>query len=291
MTSTSTGRKYRIKRVCQIWKICRSTLYNHRKEALPNHRRGPIGPCPDDDLVERIKSILKTSYFIGEGYRKVWARLRFENTRTSKERVRRLMRENNLQSTKRPKREHTHKIHDGRITTDSPDEMWGMDATSTITREEGTATIFIAVDHCTQECIGIHASKSGKTEQALEPLRQGVRYTFGNYDVKSASGLSIRHDHGSQYISKKFQSELRFLGITSTPSYVGEPQCNGVSERFIKMLKEQILHINCFKTVEDLRRALLTFKDVYNAGWLVQKHKYKTPNQVRNSFLTTKKVA
>jgi len=291
MTSASTGKKYGIKRVCRTWNICRSTLYNHRKEAKPTQRRGPTGACPDAELVERIRSVLKQSFFVGEGYRKVWARLRFEGTKTSKERVRRVMRENNLQSTKRPRKEETHKVHDGRITTDAPDEMWGMDATSVITREEGTATIFIAVDHCTQECIGIHASKSAKTEQALEPLRQGVKHSFGNYDIKSASGLSIRHDHGSQYISKKFQAELRFLGITSTPSYVREPQCNGVAERFIKMLKEQILHIRYFKTVEDLRQALLKFKEVYNAGWLVQKHKYQTPNQVRDSFLTTKKVA
>jgi hypothetical protein len=34
------------------------------------------------------------------------------------------------------------------------------------------------------------------------------------------------------------------------------------------------LHIRYLKTVEDLRLALLNFKEVYNAGRLVQKNKY-----------------
>ncbi len=79
---------------------------------------------------------------MSEGYRKVWARLRACGTRTSKERVRRIMREYHLQSTQRPRRERVSKARDGRITTDAPDELWGMDATSTVTTEEGTATIF-----------------------------------------------------------------------------------------------------------------------------------------------------
>ena len=137
------------------------------------------------------------------------------------------MRENNLQATQRPRKEGGQRVHDGRITTDTPDEMWGMDATSTVTIEEGTATIFIAVDHCTQEYVGIHASKSAKADQALEPLRQAMRHSFDAYGENEGLGVSIRHDHGSQYISKTFQDELRFLGITSTPSFVGEPQCAG----------------------------------------------------------------
>jgi len=50
----------------------------------------------DADLVEAIRQVLADSPFHGEGYRKVWARLRHAGLRTSKERVRRLMRENGL---------------------------------------------------------------------------------------------------------------------------------------------------------------------------------------------------
>ena len=144
--------------------------------------------------------------------------------------------------------------HDGTITTEAPDQMWGMDATSCLTRQEGTATVFVVVDHCASECIGVHAAKPGTRFEAVEPLRQGVRALFGGYEKGSAAGLQARHDHGSQYVSDYFQDELRFLGITSSPAFVREPEGNGVAERFIRTLKEQLLWVRPFATVEELRR-------------------------------------
>ena len=101
--------------------------------------------------------------------------------------------------------------HDGTITTDRPDELWGTDATACLTTREGNAMVFIAVDHCTQECVGIHAARPGTRFEALEPLRQGLRAHHGGYGPGVAAGLSRRHDHGSQYLSDHFQGELRFL--------------------------------------------------------------------------------
>ena len=139
----------------------------------PPAKRGPLGPCSDSELVDRIRRVLADSPFYGEGYRKVWAKLRFAGLRTSKERVRRLMRQHGLQAPQRTGHPHGPKAHDGTIITEQPDVMWGTDATTTITVEEGQAYVFISVDHCTFECTGIHASASGNRFEALEPLRQG----------------------------------------------------------------------------------------------------------------------
>jgi hypothetical protein len=75
------------------------------------------------ELVGHIRRVLAESPFHGEGYRKVWARLRYRGIRTSKERVRRLMREHGLQAPHRAGRPHGPKAHDGSITTERPDEM------------------------------------------------------------------------------------------------------------------------------------------------------------------------
>ena len=45
-----------------------------------------------------------------------------------------------------------------------------------------------------------------------------------------------------------------------------EPEGNGVAERFIRTLKEQLLWVQTFDTVEELRLALLEFKERYNRG-------------------------
>src|SRR5262245_60763148 len=159
--------------------------------------------------------------------------------------------------------------------------MWGMDATSCLTRREGTATVFVVVDHCAAECIGIHAARPGTRFEAVEPLRQGVATIFGRYEARAAAGLLARHDHGSQYMSDYFQDELRFLGIESSPAFVREPEGNGVAERFIRTLKEQLLWVRTFETVEDLRLALHEFKERYNCGWLCERHAHQTPAAVR----------
>ena len=59
-------------------------------------RRGPVGAAPDAVLVGHIRRVLEASPFHGEGYRKAWAKLRVAGIRSSKERVRRLMREHDL---------------------------------------------------------------------------------------------------------------------------------------------------------------------------------------------------
>ena len=145
--------------------------------------------------------------------------------------------------------------------------------------------MFIAVDHYSAECVGIHAARSGTRFEALEPIRQGVRRCFGAFAEDAARGLAVRHDHGSQYMSDVFQTELRFLGIDSSPAFVRAPEGNGCAVRFIRTLKENLLWVHTFDIVEQLRRALLTFRDTYNATWLIERHGFRTPDAVRQRQL------
>ena len=138
--------------------------------------------------------------------------------------------------------------------------------------------MFIAVDHCNSECIGIHADRSANRFQALEPIRQGVTRHFGAVAKDIATGLKLRHDHGSNYMSNDFQKEIDFLGIKASPSFVREPEGNGVAERFIRTLKENLLWVRDFETIEELRLALIEFARWYNDNWLVARHRYKNPS-------------
>ena len=191
------------------------------------------------------------------------------------------MRENALSAYKRPGRPHGPKAHDGTIKTQRVDEMWGTDMTATLTVAEGNAAIFFAIDHCSLEVVGIHAAKRGTRFEALEPIRQGVRHSFGAFGQDVARGLTLRHDHGSQFIADDFQQEIAFLGIKDSASYVREPQGNGIAERFVRILKENLLWIRSFQTVEELRLALLAFKETYNRQWRIGRHGYRSPAQVR----------
>ena len=46
-----------------------------------------------------------------------------------------------------------------------------------------------------------------------------------------------------------------------------------------------------FATIEELRMALIDFMRIYNEQWILERHDYQTPNQVRQSLLQEKAKA
>lgn len=92
-------------------------------------------------------------------------------------------------------------------------------------------------------------------------------------------------------MSEDFQAELRFLGMMSSPAFVRAPEGNGVAERFIRTLKEQLLWVQTFRPVEDLRVALQAWLVTYNEQWLVERHGFRSPAQVRRELLATQEAA
>ena len=287
-TSPFAERRYGVVRVTRQWEIARSSFYHQRVlAARPDRvlrRRGPKTAWSDAGLLGKIREVLAASPFYGEGHRKVWARLRFQQVRTSKARVLRLMREAELLAPSRtlPKAGNP---HTGTIITERPNQVWASDHTMTATVEEGPVTVFVAVDHCTTECVGIHAAKKATRFEALEPVRQAVRDYCGGFRAGAAAGIRNRHDHGSQYMSDDYQAEIAFLGMESSPSFVRQPECNGCVERFIRTLKEQLLWARTFQNVEELRQALAEFRERYNQRWIVQRLGYLTPAQARQQLL------
>ena len=85
-----------------------------------------------------------------------------------------------------------------------------------------------------------------------------------------AHGLSVGHEHKSQYMSDHFQKEIAFLGIESSSVFVRAPEGIGCAERFIRTLKENLLWVRHFETIEELRQALLAFRETYNTTWLIR---------------------
>src|SRR3712207_4332553 len=158
--------------------IARRTLPPHQLAQRAEVRSGPA-PMPSwSDTSAPRSSPLLASRLHGEGHRKVRARLRHTGVRTSARRVRRLMGQHGLLAPHRVGRPAA-RAHDGTITTAAVDVMWGTDMTETVTLAEGRARVFVALDHCSGECVGSHAAPSGDRFEALEPIRQGVLRHFG----------------------------------------------------------------------------------------------------------------
>ena len=83
----------------------------------------------DRELLGEIRGVLQESPFVGEGHRKVWARLRRRGVRTSRKRVLRLTRGAGLLAPTARVRKRAQRLHDGTITVTVPDTLWATDAT------------------------------------------------------------------------------------------------------------------------------------------------------------------
>lgn len=283
--SISLQRIVPLKTACEFAGVARSSVYYARSAEVvglrPLMRRGPQGAHTDAELVGHMREVLAASPFLGEGYRKVWAKLRFRGIRSSKARVLRLMREHGLRAPVKSGAPRGPRAHEGSIIPPAPDMRWGTDLTATWTSTEGSVSVMLAVDHHTAEILGIHAAKRATRWEALEPIRQAVRRRFGQIRQKVAAGIELRHDHGSQYISDDFQQEIDFLGLRSSPAFVRAPEGNGCVERAIRTLKEQLLWVKSFDTIEELRRGLLEWAEIYNEHWMLERHGFKSPAQRR----------
>jgi len=249
-----------VRRVCSAWGLARSTFYAAPPGSEPA-RRGPSPAVSDEELYALIADDLACSPFSGEGHRMVWARLRISGVRTSRRRVLRLMREHGLLSPRRV-RQGKGVSHEGTITTDAPDLMWGSDGTRVQTAEEGMCWIFSAVDHYSCEVVGSHVCKRGDRFAALQPVSQGLAKHFEGVTADVGRGLSLRMDNGTQYVSDHFRNQVRFWGVEASYASIEQPQTNGVAERFFRTLKEQIIHGRIYRTVADLREAVETFIDL-----------------------------
>lgn len=58
---------------------------------------------------------------------------------------------------------------------------------------------------------------------------------------------------------------------------MGELECNGVAERFIRTLEEECLYLHDFESLAEGRREVGVFIERYNQGWLLERQEYRTP--------------
>lgn len=285
--SPATDQAYGVERVCSVWEVPRSSFYASRAEvapaakASPSAKRGPKTSMTDENLLSLIRADLEASPFHGEGHRKVWARLRIlQGVRVSRKRVLRIMRDHQLLSPYRGRR-HEGEAHTGEIITAEPNDMWGTDGIRVLTVDDGWGWIFTAVEHWNAECVGWHVCKTGNRFAALEPIAMGVERIFGHVERDVARGLSLRIDHGTQYLADHFLNQVRFWGIHPSFAFVEQPQTNGVAERFNRTLREQALAGRIFRNLEEVRTAVAEFVERYNQHWRLEKLGYLSPVMAR----------
>jgi putative transposase len=210
--------------------IARSTFYDK--------------PAAQDDtaIVEAIAAICEEFEFYG--WRRVRAELRHRGMIVNHKKVRRLMREHDLQPRRRRRyvattdSDHDQPIYPNRtkdVMIDGPNQLWVADITYVAIRE-GFAYVAVILDAWSRKAVGYALSRSIDVRLTLAALTAAIERR------KPPPGCVHHTDRGSQYAAQDYRVALLRHGLVGSMGRRGNPYDNPKAESFMKTLKVEAVY-------------------------------------------------
>jgi len=276
---------YQIQAICEIVGISRASFYRWRRAG-----RGSGSPAPkllgsrdpesDLRLVARIKELKQAHPFWG--YRRVRAWLKYrQGLPVSCKRVYRLMKANELlvpQKRYRAKRKPVGR----KPRAARPRQFWGVDMTKFLIPGLGWAYLVIVLDWFTRKVVGWRLALRSRTAEWQQALEEAVLQEFPQ-GVRG-QGLKLVSDNGCQPTSRSFMKMTAILEIEQIFTSFNNPKGNAETERFMRTLKEELLWLEEFASLDEACEKVSAWLNFYNTSYLHSALGYKSPVEYEQIF-------
>jgi putative transposase len=249
--------------------IARSTYYD-----------APERPADDTAIVEAIFAICDEFEFYG--YRRVGAALRQQGLVVNHKKIRRLMREHDLQPrVKRRFVATTDSNHDGPIfpnlaldfVATDPNQLWVGDITY-VELPGRFAYVAVILDAWSRLIVGYAIGRSIEARLTTAALKAAIA------SRQPPPGCIHHSDRGSQYAALRYRETLAATGLIGSMGRRGNPYDNAKAESFMKTLKIEGVYPMAFETFDDVVDHLPHFiEETYNKRRLHSSLGYLSPQQ------------
>jgi len=209
------------------------------------------------------------------GYRRLHAVLERRGQAVNVKRVYRLYAEEGLAvRRRRRKRLVRDRVAEPRLIR--ANQEWAMDFIVDGLANGRMVRILSVVDAFTRECLALEADTSlgsGRVTRVLERL----------IDERGLPE-NVRSDNGPEFTSRRMLGWAEERKINLVHIQPGRPMQNGHVESFHGRLRDECLNANWFRTMNDVRRTLDSWRQEYNCERPHSALAYRTPDEFRRTL-------
>ena len=245
--------KYPVKTMCRVLGVDHSTFYNY------HYRR--VTKTQYQIWDEKLKKEIKNIYFESDkrfGVKKITAKLRENQIKTSEKKVAALMRELNLKSRQARKKSfvpkpskrpafpnHLHR----EFNQIKPNTFWVGDITQ-IKIGYVSTYLCIILDLFSRKVIAYRLSSQSNEKLVVNTFKDAFE------SRNRPESLSFHSDRGAVYLSNAYRDLLRFYNVRQSCSKSANPYDNAVVEAFFSNFKREEINSGTFSDFKELNEAI-----------------------------------
>lgn len=262
--------------MCELAGVSRASFYRDWEQRAPCEAEVALR-----DAVQRMALAHRD-----HGYRRITPLLQRAGFVVGQEKVRRILRTDNLLAVRRRKfvvttdSNHRFRVHPNlaeSMELTAVNQLWVADITYIRLRRE---FVFLAVvlDGFSRKAIGWELGRSLETKLTLAALDKAIASRHPQ------PGLVHHSDRGTQYASNEYVKQLEACGAHLSMSRPARPWENGKCESFIKTLKREEIDARRFSSFAELREHVEEFlEQIYNKVRLHSALGYCSPEEFEHS--------
>jgi transposase InsO family protein len=258
--------------MCELTAVSRASFYRDWEQKAPDEAEMALR-----DAIQRMALEHRD-----HGYRRITALIQRAGFVVGEEKVRRILRKDNLLAVRRRKfavtTDSNHRFHVHRNLAESLEltainQLWVADITYIRLRQE---FVFLAVvlDAFSRKAIGWELGRTLESKLPIAALQAAVA------NRHPQPGLVHHSDRGTQYASSEYVKRLEACGAHMSMSRPARPWENGKCESFIKTLKREEVDARRYTTFAELRDHVDEFiEQIYNKVRLHSALEYRSPDE------------